>query len=172
MPRILIIDDEPDLRLALTATLEDHGYEVVEGSDGSEALDLAVQYAPDPIFLDVNMPVIDGTAALEILRRGGPRTSDIPICMLTPVSDAAYREYVLGLGADAFFVKPWSEDHMMRRLAELSDSRADLSSGAMSTDSCVQSAPVPSPAATLKMERSERTVETIQARHNTWVSWG
>jgi CheY-like chemotaxis protein len=71
MPRILIIDDEPDLRLALTATLEDHGYEVVEGSDGSEALDLAVQYAPDPIFIDVNMPVIDGTAALEILRRGG-----------------------------------------------------------------------------------------------------
>lgn len=171
MPRILIIDDEPDLRLALTATLEDHGYEVVEGSDGSEALELAVKHAPDAIFLDVNMPNVDGTAALEMLKQD-PRTSDIPICMLTAVSDAAYQEYVLGLGADAYFVKPWSEDHMMRRLAEIIDSRADLSGSAMSADSCVRTAPVIFPALTLQMERSERLVETIQARHNTWVSWG
>jgi len=171
MPRILIIDDEPDLRLALTATLEDHGYEVVEGSDGSEALDLAVKHAPDAIFLDVNMPVVDGTAALEILKKD-PRTSDIPVCMLTAVSDAAYQEFVLALGADAFFVKPWSEDRMMRRLAEIIDTRADFSNGAMSADSCVQNAPTSSPAVTLQMDRSERLLETIQARHNSWVSWG
>lgn len=130
-----------------------------------------MKYAPDVIILDVNMPNVDGTAALEILLQD-PRTSDIPICMLTAVSDAAYQEYVLGLGADAFFVKPWSEDHMMRRLAEIIDSRVDFSGGAMSADSCVHTAPVNSSEVTLQMERSERLVETIQARHNTWVRSG
>jgi len=167
MPRILIIDDEPDLRLALTATLEDHGYDVVEGSDGSEALELAVKHAPDAIFLDVNMPIVDGTAALEILKQD-PRTSDIPICILTAVNDPAYQEYVLGLGAGAFYVKPWAEDRMMRRLAELIDSRTETSGGTISTDTCAQFAPGPSPAVTFQMERSERLAETIQARHNTW----
>jgi CheY-like chemotaxis protein len=171
MPRILIIDDEPDLRLALTATLEDHGYEGVEGSDGSEALELAVKYAPDAIFLDVNMPVVDGPAALKILKQD-PRTADIPICILTAVSDASYEEYVIGLGADAFFVKPWTEDRMMRRLAELIDSRTGSSSGPMSDDSFIQYSPGPSLAVTLQMERSQRLVETIQARHNSWIIWG
>jgi hypothetical protein len=60
----------------------------------------------------------------------------------------------------------------MRRLAEIIDSRADSSSGSMSSDSCAQYAPAPSIPMTLQMERSERLVETIQARHNSWVSWG
>ena len=69
MPRILIIDDEPDLRLALTATLEDNGYDVVEGSDGSQALELALQHSPDAIILDINMPVMDGESPVQVIER-------------------------------------------------------------------------------------------------------
>jgi CheY-like chemotaxis protein len=105
MPRILIIDDEPDLRLALSATLEDHGFDVEEGSNWSQALELAVKHAPDVIILDVNMPVVDGMTALKALKADG-RTAGIPVCILTAIKDPTSEAYARELGAADFFGKP------------------------------------------------------------------
>ncbi len=169
MPKILIIDDEPDLRLALSATLEDHGYEVFEGSDGSEALELAIKHSPDTIILDVNMPIVDGITALKILK-GDERTSEIPVCILTAVKDVAYEYYVTELGAADFFLKPWSEDQMVRRLAELIDRPSHEVGGSTSDDNFARIESVLVAAELLKMDRADRLSETLQARHNMWVT--
>ncbi|MDP6823762.1 MAG: response regulator [Dehalococcoidia bacterium] len=169
MPRILIIDDEPDLRLALGATLEDHGYEVFEGSDGSEALELAIKHSPDVMILDINMPVVDGITALKILK-GDERTREIPVCILTAVKDVAHEYYVAELGAADFFLKPWSEDRMVRRLAELIEERSSGAGGSVTADTFAEYETASNLTEWLRMERNERLLQTIQARHNTWVS--
>lgn len=170
MPKILIIDDEPDLRMALTITLEDHGYEVVEGVDGSEALDLAVAHAPDVVILDLNMPNVGGLAALEILKND-ERTSDIPVCILTAIKDPAQEHYATVLGADDFIAKPWLEERLVRRLAELIDRRAHRTGGAMSSDTCVRYEPLSTSPEAIIQDRMEQLTEMIRARHDTWETW-
>jgi|APSaa5957512493_1039668.scaffolds.fasta_scaffold93247_1 CheY-like chemotaxis protein len=167
MPKILIIDDEPDLRLALAATLEDHGYDVVEGTDGSEALELAVMHAPDVVLMDVNMPLVDGMTALRILK-GDSRTAGIPVCLVTAVRDVSYQHYAIEMGASDFFVKPWNEARMIRRLAELITPCADGSGGSTLADAYVEFEPSSEQSQILMMDRCERLTESIQARHNTW----
>ena len=79
---------------------------------------------------------------------------------------------MLGLGADAFFVKPWMEGKMMRKLAELVDRSSKGSDGSVYADSCVLDETVEVSLGSIQMERSELLIETIQARHNNWVRWG
>ncbi len=169
MPKILIIDDEPDLRLALTATLEDNGYEVVEGTDGSEALELAIAHSPDLIILDVNMPIVNGITALKILK-SDDRTSGIPVCILTAVVDPSNERYAIEFGAEEFFKKPWSEEHMVRRLSEIIAFHSGDFGGEAYTDNCVSSEPLFVTSQRLQMERDGWISDSLQARHNIWVN--
>lgn len=164
MPKILVIDDEPDLRLALSITLDDYGYEVVEGVDGSEAMDLAVTHAPDLIILDLNMPNVDGLTALEALK-ADERTSSVPVCILTAVTDPKREERAFALGAGDIIGKPWSEERLVRSLGDLirksheapghGDAPDSGRRGLTSTHSSSQ-------------ERVDRLSETIRARHDMW----
>ncbi len=69
VPLILVVDDNPDVRLALSTPLEDEGYEVAEASDGDLGLDAARERTPDLILLDLMMPRMDGFETLKELKR-------------------------------------------------------------------------------------------------------
>ncbi len=103
-PKVLIVDDEPDLRDLLVYNLQREGYIVVEAADGVEALEKAKSEQPDAIVLDVMMP---GLSGLDVCRRLRENASlrKVPILMLTALD--ATEDYVRGLdvGADAYLSK-------------------------------------------------------------------
>jgi two-component system KDP operon response regulator KdpE len=110
--RILVVDDAPQVRRVLRATLTAEGYTVSEAHDGGEALELFATEPFDIILLDVNMPGMDGLQACREIRG----KSDVPIIMLT-VRDAE-RDKVLALdaGADDYVVKPFGMQELLARI--------------------------------------------------------
>jgi Response regulators consisting of a CheY-like receiver domain and a winged-helix DNA-binding domain len=110
--RILVVDDAPQVRRTLRATLTAEGYTVSEARDGAAALELFGTEPFDIILLDVNMPGIGGLQACREIRQ----KSDVPIIMLT-VRDAE-RDKVLALdaGADDYVVKPFGMQELLARI--------------------------------------------------------
>jgi two-component system KDP operon response regulator KdpE len=110
--KILIVDDEPQIRRVLRTTLTSQGYAVAEAKSGNEALDLFRVERPDLILLDVNMP---GRSGLETCReiRG---TSDTPIIMLTVRNTERDKVQALDAGADDYVVKPFGSEELMARI--------------------------------------------------------
>ena len=82
MARVLVVDDEPDVRLGLTQLLEEAGHEVIEASDGAYVQSLALLDPPDAILLDVAMSKVSGFEALAMLKADA-RTAAIPVIMVT-----------------------------------------------------------------------------------------
>ncbi|MBT3942938.1 MAG: response regulator [Chloroflexi bacterium] len=122
MASILIVDDSPEVRVALTATLEDAGHTVSEASDGSAAVEQATLIQPDAIILDINMPDIDGITALRGLR-ADPITRDVPVVMLTAVADMDHVQTAIAAGAQDYVLKPWDADTVIERLWNAMESR-------------------------------------------------
>ena len=114
-PRILITEDEPNLREILRLQLENAGYDVLEACDGLQALDVAQRELPDLVLLDVMMPLMDGYETCRRLR-GQFATRNIPIIMLTAKSSPD--DKVLGLegGANDYVTKPWAVRELMLRV--------------------------------------------------------
>jgi DNA-binding response OmpR family regulator len=81
-PRILVVDDQPDIRLMCRVNLHLEGYEVLEAADGDAGLQLVRSGQPDLILLDVMMPGVDGWQVLETLKQD-PKTAAIPVILLT-----------------------------------------------------------------------------------------
>jgi DNA-binding response OmpR family regulator len=105
-PRVLIVDDDPLTRDVVRAVLEDATYDVRVAVDGTQALDLAREHAPDVVLLDVMMPGVNGFQVAEALRRDiGP---DCVIIMLTAMDREADRARGFSAGANAYFTKPFS----------------------------------------------------------------
>jgi two-component system, OmpR family, response regulator MprA len=114
--RILVVDDEPQLRRALERALKLDGYEVALAPDGEEAL-VALGAAPyDAVVLDVLMPNRDGLSVCRDLRERGDRT---PILMLTARDAVQDRVDGLDAGADDYVVKPFALDELLARLRAL-----------------------------------------------------
>ncbi len=103
--KILVVDDEWELRNLLTEFLTGEGYDVIPASNGEEALELAEKEEPQVILLDVKMPGIDG---IEVCRRlkEEDKTRFIPIIMVTALEDRDVDAFVEG--ADDFVTKPFS----------------------------------------------------------------
>ncbi len=114
--RLLVVDDEPAVRAALTRALMLAGFEVDVAVDGLEALHATQVSSPDAILLDVLMPGLDGIEVCKRLRRDGART---PILMLT--AKDAVRDRVAGLdaGADDYLVKPFALEELLARVRAL-----------------------------------------------------
>jgi len=113
--RVLIVDDESDLREVLDYNLRSAGYEVNHAESGTTALASAQRYLPDAIVLDINLPGLDGLAVCEMLRLL-PSTRDIPILMLTALATEQSRKLGLALGANDYMTKPFSPRELVARV--------------------------------------------------------
>jgi two-component system KDP operon response regulator KdpE len=110
--RILIVDDEPQIRRYLTLALEANGYVVTTAEDGPSALALLPDWRPDLILLDLGLPGIDG---LEVIRR--IRTwSPLPIIVLSVRDREADKVTALNLGADDYLTKPFGTGELLARI--------------------------------------------------------
>ena len=108
MPKILIADDEPSLRLLVKATLSvNKSFDLIEATDGSEALVKAQNESPDILLLDVMMPNLSGFEVCERLKND-PKTKDIIIIMLTAKGQQSDRDWAISVGTDYFLTKPFS----------------------------------------------------------------
>src|SRR5918999_890201 len=104
-PRILLVDDEQPIQTLLSFPLQRDGYEVVQASDGNEALARFSEQAFDLVVLDLMLPRIDG---LEVCKRLRAKGSTVPIIMLTAKSEEIDKVLGLELGADDYITKPFS----------------------------------------------------------------
>lgn len=104
LPKIMIVDDDKNIRDLYSATLESQGYSVVTEPNGETALDSIQQEAPDLILLDIMMPQIHGLHVLDIIK-ATRETKDIRIIMLTALSDDETRAQAKKFGAYDFIVK-------------------------------------------------------------------
>jgi two-component system, OmpR family, KDP operon response regulator KdpE len=110
--KVLIVDDEPQIRRVLRTTLTSHGYTVAEARSGDEALEEIRHERPDLILLDVNMPGRSGLETCSEIRA----SSDIPIIMLTVRNTERDKVQALDAGADDYVVKPFSVEELMARI--------------------------------------------------------
>ncbi len=129
--RVIIVDDEPDLREVIAAYLGKHGFVVAGASDGRDLDALLNNGLPDLLMLDVNLPGEDGFAIARRMRAH----SDVPIIMLTAAGDTVDRVVGLELGADDYVTKPFDLRELrarihsvLRRARAASDSRPGFSS--------------------------------------------
>jgi two-component system, OmpR family, KDP operon response regulator KdpE len=109
--RVLVVDDEPQIRRALRTSLEAHGYEVVAVGTGEEGVVSAADAAPDLILLDLGLPDIDGT---EVIRR--VRTfSEVPVIVLSVREAQQDKVAALDAGADDYVLKPFGMEELLAR---------------------------------------------------------
>jgi two-component system KDP operon response regulator KdpE len=109
---ILVVDDEPQIRRTMRATLSTHGYVITEATNGEDAIESARKNRPDLVLLDVNMPGMGGIEACREIRRG----SDAPIIMLTVRNAERDKVAALDAGADDYVVKPFGIEELLARI--------------------------------------------------------
>lgn len=117
-PVILVIDDEPAIRLGLVVAIKRHGYRVIEAVDGRDGLQKAREFLPDVIISDVMMPPPDGFEMKRLLN-ADPRSASIPFIFLTARSDKNDRIAGIKDGADDYISKPFGMDELLARLDAL-----------------------------------------------------
>jgi len=116
MPRILIVEDNPDLAYGLRTGLEIEGYDVQVAEDGETGLERARAWSPDLLMLDLMLPGMDGYRVLKTLREGG---SDIPVLILTARGEEADKVLGFRLGADDYVTKPCGVLELLARVGAL-----------------------------------------------------
>jgi DNA-binding response OmpR family regulator len=111
--RLLIVEDDPTLRQALTFNLTREGYEVTSAADGEAALEAARSDRLDLVLLDVMLPGMSGVEVLRVLRREGINT---PVIILSAKGDEIDRVVGLKVGADDYVAKPFSRPELLARI--------------------------------------------------------
>jgi two-component system KDP operon response regulator KdpE len=109
---LLVVDDEPQIRRVLRATLSSNGYDVIEAKNGQEAIEMAVRERPDLILLDVNMPDMSGLEACSKIRL----SFEGPIIMVTVRNSEQDKIVALDAGADDYVVKPFAMGELLARI--------------------------------------------------------
>lgn len=115
MPRLLVIDDEANLRHTLSYALKQEGYEVLTAEDGEEGLRVFREGRPDLVILDVMLPRMDGFEVCRRLRK----ESDVPVVMLTARDTELDKIVGLEIGADDYLAKPFSVRELVARVRAL-----------------------------------------------------
>jgi DNA-binding response OmpR family regulator len=115
---VLVVDDDAGFRAYVRAALEGEGYRIVEGSDGDDAVAVALRERPDAILLDWRMPGRSGIAASRNLR-AEPDLAGVRIAMITGLDDERDRTLARHAGADAFLVKDGDPDALARQVRRL-----------------------------------------------------
>jgi DNA-binding response OmpR family regulator len=114
-PRLLVVDDDDDIRILVATLLERTGATVRQASDGRDGLREFHAWRPDLVVLDINMPELDGWKVLERIRD----MSDVPVLMLTARGDELERVRGLQAGADDYLVKPFGKQELVARVQAL-----------------------------------------------------
>lgn len=114
--KIFVVDDEPNIRLTLKIALQKESFEVVQYSNGQDALDKFELEKPNLIILDYNMPIMDGFTFLEKIRS---RHYNIPVIFLSDYADVETKIEGLNLGADDYLGKPFSTKELVARIRVL-----------------------------------------------------
>jgi CheY-like chemotaxis protein/phosphohistidine swiveling domain-containing protein len=116
--RVLVVDDEPDLRTVVGAAFESAGYEVVSAADGADGIVQAQLHRPDVVIMDIMMPRIDGLTALGHLRHQ-PDTADLPVLLLSAKASAADIAIGMRVGADDYVTKPFDVEDLLKRAGRI-----------------------------------------------------
>ena len=124
MARILVVDDDAmNLRLAVTV-LEQAGHEVLSAEGGVEGIEAALAHAPDLVLMDVQMPGMDGVAALRRLR-ADPRTAPLKVAAFTGLAMKGDRERLIQEGFDGYLEKPIRYEEFLASVAALLEGRKE-----------------------------------------------
>ena len=116
---ILIVDDDPLIRKLISTTLEDvSGFRLAEAADGEEAVASAATEAPEIVFMDIDMPRLDGIEACRRIR-SAPGSARATIVMLTAATDGRAEDRARQAGADLFLTKPFSPLDLLRLVDRL-----------------------------------------------------
>ena len=115
MPKILIAEDEPDIRDLVAFTLRFAGYEVVAANNGEEAVQMASREIPDLILLDVRMPRMTGYDACRAIK-ANPELKDIPVVFLSAKGQESEIQTGLEAGAEEYLLKPFAPDQLTDRV--------------------------------------------------------
>ena len=115
-PRVLVVEDDDEIALALQRSLRMEGYDVRLAGDGVDALDQAHAFLPDVVLLDLGLPKLDGIEVAKELRK---REDDVAILMLTARDGLEERVEGLDTGADDYIVKPFERQELLARLRAL-----------------------------------------------------
>ncbi|MDI6049445.1 response regulator [Flavobacterium sp. XS2P24] len=118
MKKILIVDDEPNIVMALEYTFKKNNFEVFIARDGQEALDILEVQLPDVIILDVMMPMVDGFATLEQIKKD-ERLRHCKVIFLSAKNKEKDIKKGLSLGANLYVVKPFSVKKLIEQVQDL-----------------------------------------------------
>ena len=127
--RLLVVDDEPSIAKIVRKQLEVAGYDVTVAVDGLEGLNKARETMPELIVLDVMLPKMNGTEVCKTLK-GDPKTSPIPILMLTAKAQRQDKDVGLEAGANAFLTKPFQLEELLAKIKALLEAAAASGGGA------------------------------------------
>jgi two-component system alkaline phosphatase synthesis response regulator PhoP len=120
MAKILVAEDEPDIRDLLAFTLKYGGFEVITVANGLEAIEQATKSEPDMILLDVRMPRMTGYEACKVLKKD-PKTAGIPIVFLSAKGQEAEVDRGIEAGAIDYILKPFAPDTLITHIKKLLD---------------------------------------------------
>lgn len=112
MPRILVVDDDPNSRKIIELMLLSHGYSLLFAENGREAVTRASESIPDLILMDVLMPIMNGHEATRLIKADA-RTKAIPIIALTALAFASDRQEALAVGCDGYLSKPFTRRELL-----------------------------------------------------------
>lgn len=118
MAKILVAEDERDIRDLITFTLQFAGYQVITANNGEEAVTLTLKEIPDLVLTDVRMPKMTGYEACKLIK-ADPTTQHIPVVFLSAKGQEAEVQTGLDSGADEYLLKPFAPDQLTRKVAEI-----------------------------------------------------
>lgn len=118
MTRILVAEDERDIRELIAFTLRFAGFDVMLATNGAEAVEMAEASPPDLIILDVRMPKMSGYEACRRLKEN-PRTSAVPVVFLSAKGQESEIQQGLASGADEYILKPFAPDELIQQVRDI-----------------------------------------------------
>jgi CheY-like chemotaxis protein len=114
--KVLIADDNAVNRMVLSRLLEKHRHEVISVINGKEAVEFVAGHDVDVVLMDIQMPVLDGEAALAQIRQLDPVKKDVPVIAVTANVSKQESERLLAVGFDGYFGKPFDFDELLQSL--------------------------------------------------------
>ena len=132
-PKILVVEDEENIREAVVYSLSQEGFDVYSANDGEEGLNKAKSLNPDLVLLDVMLPKLDGFEVCRMIRKD----LDLPVFMLSAKGEEIDRVVGLELGADDYITKPFSMRELVVRIRNMLKRSSKLSSSTLSNDELI-----------------------------------